>query len=241
MYTFFAGNFVYVESSFTYIINDEGHVDLSGAYKYYIKGHLGSVRLIVNTTGAGGTIERQTDYQPFGMTIAEYNASTNDYHYNGKELQDDLINDKKLDWYDYGARFYDPAIGRFHTIDPRAENYFLQSPYVYAANNPIFFIDYNGEWPKWFKGALIATGGVLQMAGGIGACTIPGGQGVGVALIITGFGTTAGGLANAIQPDAGHPKGLFEGVGMGIEANTNRRDFQLIKCPVYCSRSIEFT
>ncbi len=121
-YTYYAGNFVYGGSSLNYIIHEEGHIEPSGAYKYYLKDHLGSVRIVVNTVGTGGTIEQQTDYYPFGMTIAEYSGSVIDYRYTGKELQDDLINSKKLDWYDYGARFYDPQIGRWHTPDPFSED-----------------------------------------------------------------------------------------------------------------------
>ncbi len=49
--------------------------------------------------------------------------------------------------YDYGARFYDAALARFHNLDPKAENYSFHSPFVYGANNPIKYIDKNGESP----------------------------------------------------------------------------------------------
>jgi RHS repeat-associated protein len=70
----------------------------------------------------------------------------NKYLYNGKELQNDKFSDgSSLDWYDYGARFYDAALGRFFTQDRFAEKYHFMSPYQYGANNPIKFIDFNGD------------------------------------------------------------------------------------------------
>jgi RHS repeat-associated protein len=57
----------------------------------------------------------------------------NSYLYNGKELQDEL----GLDWYDYGARFYDAGIGRYFTIDPLTEWHFSITPYHYCFNKPI--------------------------------------------------------------------------------------------------------
>ena len=65
----------------------------------------------------------------------------NKYLYNGKELSTDY----EINLYEYGARWYDPATSRFTSIDRFAEKYAFQSPYTYAANNPVKFIDVNGD------------------------------------------------------------------------------------------------
>ena len=66
----------------------------------------------------------------------------NRYQYNGKELTSDL----GLNWNDYGARWYDPAIARWNAVDPLAEEYPSLSPFVYTNNNPIKYIDPNGMY-----------------------------------------------------------------------------------------------
>ena len=62
------------------------------------------------------------------------------YKYNGKEWQDEL----GLAWHDYGARNYEPNLGRFAVIDPMTDFVSYQSPYVTANNNPVQNIDYYG-------------------------------------------------------------------------------------------------
>ena len=84
------------------------------------------------------------DCYPFGKSFEQNNVDKNRYLYNGKELQDQAIGGTPFGWYDYGARFYDPEIGRWHSQDPLAEKYRRWSPYNYCVDNPIRFIDPDG-------------------------------------------------------------------------------------------------
>ena len=99
-------------------------------------------------THTKGKVIQEDHYYPFGLNISALSSTAplskpNQFKYNGKELDDDF----ELGWYHYGARMYDPQIGRFPTIDPLADKYNFQTPYAYAANNPIRWIDVNGEGP----------------------------------------------------------------------------------------------
>jgi RHS repeat-associated protein len=81
----------------------------------------------------GSTVDSHTNaYYPFGKRIdnLSFNSGTNQLKYNGKELQSQSLAGRPLDWYDYGARFYDPTLGRWHGIDNKAEKYFSWSPYT---------------------------------------------------------------------------------------------------------------
>ena len=112
-----------------------------------MKDHLGNTRVAFKRgTGETAIALQRSDYYPFGLRQTPYNPeSDNKYLYNGKEIQDET------GWYDYGARFYDPQIGRWHSVDPHAERYTEWSPYSYCFNNPLIFIDPDGRDPIYGK------------------------------------------------------------------------------------------
>jgi RHS repeat-associated protein len=139
--TDYVGSFVYNAGSLQYIMTSEGRIVPSGSdytYEYHLKDHLGNTRVAFNVTDNTIDVQQVADYYPFGMTFSGNQGGDNKYLYNGKEMQDEL----GLDWYDYGARFYDPQLGRWHVVDPMVENnHFEWSPYTYVYNNPIRLID----------------------------------------------------------------------------------------------------
>ncbi len=127
-------------------------------YAFQYKDHLGNVRLTYADSDLDGAIKTSTEiiseknYYVFGLQQKGYNNTVTSnknsmaerFAFGGKEYGQEL----GLDWYDIQARNYDPAIGRWMNIDPLAEQMRRHSPYNYAFDNPIYFIDPDGMMPQ---------------------------------------------------------------------------------------------
>ncbi len=164
-----------------------------GNKSYELSDHLGNVRTTLSDyrrLAAAAIVNSATDYYPFGMVVAnrQYtSASIYRYGFNGKE------NDLEDGWQDYGLRTYNPALARFFSVDPLIKKYPELTPYQFASNSPIMFIDIDGleggSPPSNMTrvlGGLKFVGGVFEMAAGATG---------GAATSWTGVGAVVGGIA----------------------------------------------
>ena len=133
----------YEKSSLKRILVDGGYYE-EDKYYFYLRDHMGNNRVVADASGSAIQV---THYYPFGMSFAEgyekegIKPAKQPYKYNGKELD----GENSLNWYDYEARQLAMDVPRFTSMNPHAENYYNISPYVYAADNPMRFIDPDGR------------------------------------------------------------------------------------------------
>ena len=156
-------------------------------YVFSYTDHLGNIRVKYAQNPANGNqieILEEDHYYPYGLKHNGYNGNhttwdvtpggqitltpvnpflgdTYKYKFGGKEYQDEF----DINTYDFGARNYDPALGRWMNIDPLAEMMRRHSPYNYAFDNPVYFIDPDGMMPTDSYGMSTATGAVDVIGG----------------------------------------------------------------------------
>jgi RHS repeat-associated protein len=140
--TDYLDGFQYQNNVLTFFASAEGYVQANGTYVFQYKDHLDNVRVsYVNNNGTAQIID-ENNYYPFGLKQDDYYypPTSNNYKYNGKELQEEFsLNMTSMDY-----RQYDNALGRFNIIDPLAEETYSSTIYGFAGNNPVMFSDPSG-------------------------------------------------------------------------------------------------
>lgn len=134
---------------------------LMGRRSFSLLDHLGNVRTVFSDykvaadTNSDGHIDVQSavvlsaqDYYPHGMTMPgrAHNSSTYRYGFQNKEADAEIKGEGNS--YDFHARFLDPRVGRWLSTDPMEQDFPSRSPYVSMGNDPIAFVDPNGETEK---------------------------------------------------------------------------------------------
>ena len=167
-------------------------------YLFFLRDHLGSTRVVARSNGkavqvnhyypygmayASGRMSGNAEAHPVtgeggnvidgdleigggtgGMELARPGASQ-PYRFLGNEL----YTSNSLGLYDFSARMYDPALGRFLSVDPMAESYRHLSPYAYCAGNPVVYVDKDGQViGRVVVGAVVGAainGGIALLSG----------------------------------------------------------------------------
>ena len=170
----------------------------SPEYLFFLRDHLGSTRVVARSNGkavqvnhyypygmayASGRMSGNAEAHPVtgeggnvidgdleiggetgGMELARPGASQ-PYRFLGNEL----YTSNSLGLYDFNARMYDPALGRFLSVDPMAEGYRHLSPYAYCAGNPVVYADKDGQViGRVVVGAVVGAainGGIALLSG----------------------------------------------------------------------------
>ena len=164
--TDYQSGYQYKSGELQFFPHAEGYVNVVESnyfnYVYNYTDHLGNIRVSYGLEPGTNVLKilEENHYYPFGLKHKNYNMDIRTYDrnnlgqiilplvgdmsykykYNGKEWQDEL----GLNFYDYGARNYDAALGRWMNIDPLAEKYYGINPYAYVFNNPLQLIDPDG-------------------------------------------------------------------------------------------------
>ncbi|GAA4331638.1 hypothetical protein GCM10023149_37570 [Mucilaginibacter gynuensis] len=165
----YVGAVQYEQGQLSLIFTDEGVARKNGTnyrYQYILTDHLGNARVVIQPEYPNETVAsvlQINNYYPFGLRMGSNDASiligysggdNNRYQFNGKEIQE------VTNTYDFGARYYDPATGRWSAPDP-ASQFAEHSPYAAMGNNPMARIDPDGRW-HILVGALV--GGIGNLA-----------------------------------------------------------------------------
>lgn len=231
-YTYYRGVMIYAGNTLSYIKQPEGLIRKDGpyyTYNYFLKDHLGSTRVLLEAVEDSLRTVQTTDYYPFGLSFENNNLNRNKYLYTGKEFQDVSLGGRTLSMYDFGARFYDPEIGRWFNIDPALQ---LATPYGFCGNNPILNVDPDGRFAflvqSIFIGAVtnvlsqMGSGKITDLksflsAGIVGGIIggISGAIGNSVAKALESVEALTGGFANGAITGAaqGASSGLLGGIG----------------------------
>ena len=166
----YLGEEIYANGELEKFLFADGYVSLATPdpkFHYFTKDHLGNVRTV---TDEQGTLEQVSHYYPFGGIYGDagLNQTLQPCTFGGKEL--DRMHG--LNWYDFGARMYDPALCTWTSFDALGEKFVSHSPFGYCGDNPINAIDEDGN--DWYS---IENGTILWQPNIKGPKDLPKGKG----------------------------------------------------------------